>query len=362
MDEKKFMDLAIELAEKGRGKVNPNPLVGAVIVKNGEIIGRGYHEKYGQAHAEVNAIKSSKKSLDGSTMYVTLEPCCHQGTNPPCTEAIIKSGISEVIVGTLDPNPIVAGKGVGILKAKGINVKVGFLEEKCKELIKIFSHYIKNKTPYVTMKYAMTMDGKIATRTNKSKWITGVEARENVHRTRGEYAGIMVGINTVINDDPMLTCRLEGFYNPVRIICDTNLILPLDSKIVKTAGKVRTIIATCNRDTKKQKEYTNLGCEILVTDMKKDHINLSQLMKKLGEMKIDSILLEGGGTLNWSALEEKIVQSIQVYLAPKLFGGLHGISPIRGDGINDPINSIRLSLPTVKYFGPDILLESEVLS
>ncbi|QQK08036.1 bifunctional diaminohydroxyphosphoribosylaminopyrimidine deaminase/5-amino-6-(5-phosphoribosylamino)uracil reductase RibD [Miniphocaeibacter halophilus] len=361
MDEKKFMALAIELAEKGRGKVNPNPLVGAVIVKDGEVIGRGYHEEYGRAHAEVNAINSSKKSLCGSTMYVTLEPCCHQGTNSPCTEAIIKSGISEVVVGTLDPNPIVAGKGVGILKAKGINVKVGFLEEECKELIKIFSHYIKTKTPYVTMKYAMTMDGKIATKTNKSKWITGDEARENVHKTRGEYAGIMVGINTVVNDDPMLTCRLEGFYNPIRIICDTNLILSLDSKIVRTARKVRTIIATCNRDLKKQREYINLGCEILVTDMKDGHINLSQLMKKLGEMKIDSILLEGGGTLNWSALEGGIVKSLQVYIAPKLFGGLHGISPIRGDGVSDPINSIKLSPPTVKYFGSDILLESEVL-
>lgn len=215
---KKYMQLAVELAKKGRGHVNPNPLVGAVIVKDGAIIGQGCHEQYGELHAERNALKNCRISPEGAKMYVTLEPCCHYGKTPPCTEAIIESGISKVVIGTLDPNPLMAGKSVDILKKHGISVEVGVLEQECRELIRVFRKYITTGRPYVLMKYAMTMDGKIATRTGASRWITGETARAHVQETRNEFPAIMVGVNTVLKDDPLLTCRMENGRNPVRII------------------------------------------------------------------------------------------------------------------------------------------------
>jgi diaminohydroxyphosphoribosylaminopyrimidine deaminase/5-amino-6-(5-phosphoribosylamino)uracil reductase len=223
------MRIALQLAEKGCGWVNPNPLVGAVIVKDGEIIGRRFHEKYGKAHAERNAIASCIKSPKGATLYATLEPCCHHGTNPPCTDAIIESGIKRVVIGSSDPNPLVRGKGVAIMRRHGIEVVEGVLKEECDKLNQVFFHYIQRKKPYVIMKYAMTMDGKIATYTGESKWITGEAARQRVHEDRHRYSGIMVGVGTVLADNPLLTCRMEGGKNPLRIICDTRLRTPINA-------------------------------------------------------------------------------------------------------------------------------------
>ena len=238
-DDEKYMRHAIELAKKGLGWTNPNPMVGAVIVKDGKIIGEGYHKKYGELHAETSALNNCTKSPEGATIYVTLEPCCHHGKQPPCTEAIIKAGIKRVVIGSLDPNPLVSGKGMQILREHNIQVDNKLVcNRECIDMNYVFFHYIKEKLPYVIVKYAQTLDGKIATHNGLSKWITGEAARENVHMDRHRYSAIMVGINTVIKDDPMLNCRckdIEKPHNPVRIVCDTRLRTPLDSRLVKTA-------------------------------------------------------------------------------------------------------------------------------
>lgn len=361
MTDKKYMKIALELAVKGCGFVNPNPMVGAVIVKNNEVIGQGYHEAYGMFHAERNAIKNCKKSLVGSTMYVTLEPCCHYGKTPPCTQLIIESGISKVVIGTSDPNPLIGGKGVRLLRDNGIEVIEGVLKEECDSINEVFRHYIKTKTPYVVMKYAMTMDGKIATYTGESKWITGETSRKKVHEDRFKYSGIMVGVGTVLLDDPMLNCRLNNGKNPVRIICDTCLKTPIDSKIVNTANEIPTIIATGETDKEKQRLYIDKGCRIMVVPKEDDHINLKELMNLLGQEKIDSILLECGGTLNWSALNSGIVNKIQAYIAPKIFGGIDAKSPVLGIGVDNPQNAFHLKNTKIIRMDGDILIESDVV-
>jgi diaminohydroxyphosphoribosylaminopyrimidine deaminase/5-amino-6-(5-phosphoribosylamino)uracil reductase len=360
MTDEKYMNLALTLAKKGIGFVNPNPLVGAVIVKNGKIIGQGWHEKYGGWHAERNALRNCRDSPNGACMYVTLEPCCHHGKTPPCTDAIIQSGIKKVMIGCLDPNYLVSGKGVAILRSAGIEVVTGVLQDQCIELNEVFFHYIQAKTPYVVMKYAMTIDGKIATVNGSSKWITGISARENVHRSRNQYSSIMVGVGTVIADNPSLTCRIDGGRNPIRIICDTNLSTPLDATITTTAKETRTIIATACADREKHKPYLALGCEILEINRKDNHLDLNHLMQELGKMGIDSILLEGGAMLNFSALQSRIVNKVQAYIAPKLFGGDWSKTPLGGAGIHDAGHSFVLKNQSITCFDKDILIEGEV--
>ena len=357
-----YMQAALSLAVKGCGRVSPNPMVGAVIVKDGRIIGQGYHQNYGGLHAERNAFADCAESPHGATLYVTLEPCCHYGKTPPCTEAIIENKISRVVIGSPDPNPLVGGKGVKILREHGIEVTEGILEEECNRLNEVFLHYIRTKTPYVIMKYAMTMDGKIATFSGKSKWITGEASRKRVHEDRNRYSAIMVGVGTVLADNPMLNCRIPDGINPIRIICDIILRTPLASDIVKTARDIRTIIVCSCSDNEKKKPYLDVGCEIIEVPPKNGHIDLSILMKLLGAHGIDSIILEGGASLNMSALESGIVKKVQAYIAPKLFGGAQSKSPIGGMGIEAPDSAVMLSPPVITRIGDDILLESEVLS
>lgn len=354
------MQAAIQLAQKGMGWTAPNPMVGAVIVKNGRIIGTGYHARCGQPHAERNALNACTESPRGATMYVTLEPCCHSGRQPPCVDAILDAGLRRVAIGSTDPNPLVSGKGVGILREHGIEVTEHVLKEQCDRLNEVFFHYIQTGTPFVVMKYAMTMDGKIATCTGASKWITGEAAREHVHRQRHRYSAVMVGVGTVLADDPLLTCRIPGGKNPTRIICDSSLRTPLASQIIRTAGEVRTIIATCCRDTARHRAYQDAGCEILSIPAQDGHVDLPQLMGKLGRREIDSILLEGGGTLNWAALSAGIVQKVQAYLAPKLFGGYNAKSPVDGVGFPNPAGAVQLKNSVVLPLGDDFLIESEV--
>lgn len=360
MNDNAYMQLALQLAGKGYGYVSPNPMVGAVIVKNECIIGSGYHERYGEAHAERNALASCTESPKGATMYVTLEPCCHHGKQPPCVDAIIEAGISHVIVGSSDPNPLVAGKGIEILRSHGIQVTEHVLEEKCRSLNYVFFHFIQTKRPYVVMKYAMTLDGKIAAYTGASKWITGKEARTHVHQQRHRYRAIMTGVGTVLADNPLLTCRLESGCNPIRIICDTSLRTPLTSQIVLTAREVPTILATCCLEKEKHTAYEAAGCHILTVDEENGHINLSKLMQLLGEQGIDSILLEGGAALNWSALQSGIVQKVEAYIAPKLLGGEAAKTPIGGCGFPTPDDGIILKSHHIRRLGDDILIEGEV--
>lgn len=355
-----YMRLAIDLAKRGIGKTSPNPIVGAVIVKDNQIIGRGWHEKYGQAHAEVNALANCQVSPKGATMYVTLEPCCHWGKQPPCTSKIIESGVSHVVIGSSDPNPQVSGKGVEILKNNGIKITESILKKECDELNTVFFHYIKNNIPYVILKYAMTADGKIATYTGASKWITGDKAREQVHRDRNRYSAIMVGVGTVIEDNPMLNCRIEDGNNPLRIICDTNLRTPLNSNVVKTAGEIPTLIATASEDYERWREYEAQACSLLKIPKKEESINLAELMKALGERKIDSVIVEGGAQLNWSILKASLMNKVQVYVGSKLFGGANAKSPVGGEGLALPNESPKMKLSSIRQFDDDCLLEYDV--
>ena len=372
MPEEKYMRRAIELAKKGSGHVNPNPLVGAVIVRDGEIIGEGYHECYGQLHAERNAIANAKKrgnSLEGSTIYVTLEPCCHYGKTPPCTEAIIEEKIARVVVGSDDPNPLVSGKGFQMLREKGIEVIPHFLKEECDAMNHVFFHYIRTGTPYVAMKYAMTMDGKIACYTGDSKWVTGEESKAHVQTLRNHYKGIMAGIGTVLADDPMLNCRIEGGRDPIRIIADSHLRIPIDSQLVRTAGQQPLIVACLpDADEEKAAQLQEKGVEVLripgvttadITEEQKEVISLPVLMKELGARKIDGILLEGGGQLNESALQAGIVDRIYCYIAPKIFGGAQAKTPVEGQGLTRAADAWQFNRIGMQEFGQDILLEYE---
>ena len=360
MNDADYMRLALALAERGRGWTAPNPMVGAVIVKDGAVIAQGWHERYGQLHAERNALASCTADPAGATMYVTLEPCCHHGKQPPCVEAILEAGIRRVVVGSADPNPLVAGKGVAILRSHGVEVTENVLREECDALNRIFFHYITTGRPFVSMKYAMTMDGKIAACTGASKWITGETARSHVRQQRHRFRGIMVGVGTVLADDPLLTCRMENGRDPVRIICDTNLRTPPQAQVVATADRIPTILATCCTDPEKQAVYRRAGCRVICLEEKNGHADLRQLMERLGQEQIDSILLEGGGTLNWAALECGIVQQVQAYIAPKLFGGRDAKTPVEGAGVPVPDAAFRLKNSRMERLGEDFLIESEV--
>lgn len=363
--DKKYMERAIELAKKGIGAVNPNPLVGAVIVKDGRIIGEGYHAKYGELHAERNAFANLTEEATGAEMYVTLEPCCHYGKQPPCVEAIVEHKIAKVYVGSDDPNEKVAGKGIKYLRDNGIEVETQVMKNECDEINPVFFHYITTGKPYVVMKYAMTMDGKIATYKGLSKWITGEEARNRVQHTRHQYKGIMVGIGTVIADNPMLTCRLEGGRNPVRIVCDSNLSIPMDCNLVKTAKNIPTIVGAIEKqptDEEYEKYLSKLqalekeGVQVISVKAVDNHIDLEDFMMKLGKQNIDGILLEGGGTLNYSALSSGIVNEVQMYIAPKIFGGKDAISPVEGMGVEAPDMCFGFDLKKVEKIDEDILL------
>lgn len=360
-EDTQYMKMAIELALKGMGRVNPNPLVGAVIVKDGRIIGQGYHQQYGSPHAERNALAACTESPEGATIYVTLEPCCHHGKNPPCTEALIQAKVARVVVGSADPNPLVAGKGINQLREAGIQVEEGCLQAECDAINFIFFHYITKTRPYVTLKYAMSVDGKIACHTGLSRWITGDDARLHVHQLRNQYAAIMVGIGTVLADDPELTCRLPEGVNPLRIICDTKLRTPLSAKVVTTAAQVPTIIATCCQDSQKHQAYLEAGCKVWVLPEKNGQVNLTFLMEKLGQEKIDSLLVEGGGTLNWSLLKEGLVQRVYTYIAPKILGGSTAQSPVAGLGVDNPQEGFYLKLRGTQQLGLDLLIESEII-
>ena len=369
MTDQEYMLRAIQLAKKGEGWTNPNPMVGAVIVKDGRIIGEGYHKKCGELHAERNAIASLTESAEGATIYVTLEPCCHYGKTPPCTEAIIEHKIKKVVIGSRDPNPKVAGKGAQILRESGITVVQDFMREECDRLNPVFFHYITTKTPYVVMKYAMTLDGKIATKTGASKWITGEPARQEVQHMRHRYMGIMAGIGTVLADDPMLNVRVEGWKSPVRIVCDSSLRIPLDSQIVRSAKEYRTIVAYAGREeneeitekiTKKIEQLHAKGVDTICCPDEKGQIDLKKLMTYLGNEGIDSILLEGGGTLNDSALRAGIVKEVHCFIAPKLFGGKNSKTPVQGIGIGLPSEALKLKCTDICRIGEDIRIICQV--
>lgn len=364
-EHERYMARALELAARGAGWTNPNPQVGAVIVKDGRIIGEGWHTAYGKLHAEREALAHCTEDPRGATIYVTLEPCCHWGKTPPCTEAIIEAGIARVVVGAPDPNPLVAGKGFEVLREAGIEVIEDVLLNECRAINEVFFHYIQTGLPLVIAKYAMTLDGKIATRTGASRWITSDVARMRVHEDRHQYAAIMVGIGTVLADDPELTSRIPGkeTKNPLRVVVDSSARTPLTSKLVQTVYEAPTLVAVSAQAP--QKRITALeeaGCEVFVSPVAEhNRVDLSALLAYLGKEKaIDSVIVEGGATLLWSFFSQSLVDRVQAYIAPKIFGGADAPSPVQGLGVETPANAIQCNTPTITQLGQDIFLECEV--
>lgn len=352
----KYMMRAVELAQNGMGVVSPNPMVGCVVVKEGKILAEGCHERYGGFHAERNVLTKCGEEVRGADLYVTLEPCCHHGKTPPCTEIILEKQIGRVFVGSLDPNPKVAGKGIELLREGGIEVVVGLCERECRNLNEIFFHYIQTGMPYVAMKYAMTLDGKIATASGDSKWITGKTAREHVHMLRKKYSAILVGIGTVLADNPMLNCRIEDGVDPVRIICDSHLRIPVESRIVKTAGQIRTILAHVEEAPEEnRKKVLSTGVELINTGSR-PHVCLKTLLQELGRRGIDSVLVEGGGRIHGSFLETGMIQRVYAYIAPTLVGGRRAKSPVEGKGFDRILQAGHLEEIEMFTLGKDVCI------
>ncbi|NMB41626.1 MAG: bifunctional diaminohydroxyphosphoribosylaminopyrimidine deaminase/5-amino-6-(5-phosphoribosylamino)uracil reductase RibD [Firmicutes bacterium] len=357
--DERYMWMALDLARQGRGKTSPNPLVGAILVKDGEVVGTGFHKKAGDRHAEIIALQDAAEKARAATLYINLEPCCHYGKTPPCTEAIIRAGVRKVVIAVIDPNPLVSGKGIRRLEKAGIKIKLGVLEDKAKRLNEVYFKYITTQKPFVIVKTAMTLDGKIATSSGESRWISGERSRKFVHRLRSVTDGIMVGINTALQDDPLLTARFDGVKSPgpVRIIVDSKGRLPLDSKIVKTASEIKTVLATTESvRPDKIKVLESSGVEILMLPQKKKQVSLQKLMSALGAMGITSLLVEGGGTLNYSLLNENIIDKIYFFIAPLLFGGENAPSPLGGTGVSELKRSWSVENMEVKQLDNDLLV------
>ncbi len=355
MKDKDYMAYAIKLAEKARGNTSPNPLVGAVLVKNGEIVGEGFHKKAGSPHAEIIAIENAGEKAKDSTLYVTLEPCNHHGRTPPCTLKIIESGIKRVVIGMLDPNPHVKGGGAEFLKQHGISVEHGILENECKKQNEIFLRYITKGRPFVIMKVAMTIDGKICTKTGDAKWITSNRARKYVHKLRSELDAIMIGRGTAAKDNPSLTVRLVEGKDPIRIVLDSHLSLPSSLKLFHQDSDALTYLITLNKSKNKRVNVDPEKVKIIYIDEKDGKINIKSLLKRLGEMEITSILLEGGAELNATFLKEGLIDKFLFFIAPKIIGG-NGKGPVGGDGVKFIKDAFLLSDMEYKKIGQDLLI------
>ncbi len=354
----KYMSLALELAEKGRGKVEPNPMVGAVVVKNGLAVGMGYHQAFGGPHAEVFALSEGREACAGATLYVSMEPCAHYGKTAPCVDAIIKAGIKEVVVAIIDPNPITSGKGMRRLQDAGIDVKLGVMESQAAKLNAPFLKLMQKGLPYVIVKWAMSLDGKIATHTGDSRWISSEESREYVHKIRGQADGIMVGINTVQRDDPLLTCRIKGGRNPRRIIIDSNAALPLNSRLINTVQESELFVAIgCNAPHERIEKLKQLGCKIIPAGNVNGLVDMKILFQQLGKMNLTNVLVEGGSRVITSIIEERLADKLMVFVAPIIVGGEGAPSSVMGTGITHVSESIKLSDITTKRFANDLLIE-----
>ncbi|AXM89988.1 bifunctional diaminohydroxyphosphoribosylaminopyrimidine deaminase/5-amino-6-(5-phosphoribosylamino)uracil reductase [Anoxybacillus ayderensis] len=352
MDER-YMRLALQLAESARGQTSPNPLVGAVVVKHGEIVGFGAHLKAGEPHAEVHALRMAGEKAEGSTVYVTLEPCSHYGRTPPCADLLIEKKVKRVVVATTDPNPLVAGKGIEKLKRAGIDVTVGVLKEEADVLNEMFFHYISTNMPYVTLKYAMSLDGKIATKTGESKWITSEEARRDVHRERRMHDAIVVGVGTILADDPSLTVRFghEG-KQPIRVVLDTHLRTPLHANVVTDKMAPTWIVVGHHVTEEQMKPYEQAGVQMI--RMNENKIDVPSLLLELGKRNVMSIFVEGGAQVHGSFLRSRSVQQVIAYIAPMLIGGNEAPSAIGGEGFGRMIDALRLQVKHVERIGPDI--------
>jgi diaminohydroxyphosphoribosylaminopyrimidine deaminase/5-amino-6-(5-phosphoribosylamino)uracil reductase len=359
-DDEQWMKRAIRLAEKGRGRTSPNPMVGAVIVKEGIVIGEGYHAKAGEAHAEIIALRKAGEEAKGSTLYLNLEPCTHYGRTPPCAPVIIEAGVRRVVIGIEDPNPLIKGKGMESLRKAGLEVEVGILEKECQKLNEAFYKYIVKREPFVILKVAATLDGRIATRDGESKWISGETSRRFVHRLRDQVDGVVVGIGTILKDDPMLTARVRGGRDPLRVVLDSRLRIPEDAKVIKVDPS-KTIIATTELAARdKRQRLEKMGVQILILDSKHERVSLKPLLSKLGEMGIMSILVEGGSQVNGSFLDEGLIDKLLLFLSPKLIGDDQAIGIFGGKGVTRLKDAVHLRELRVRRIGGDILIEGYV--
>ena len=356
-----YMKQALKLARKGLGKTSPNPMVGAIIVKANQIIGQGYHRRYGGNHAEINAFQSARESLTGATLYVTLEPCCYHGKTPPCVEAIIQNSIGKVIIGTLDPNPRVNGSSVAILNQHGIETKVGVLEAECRDLNEAHFKYMTTGLPLVTLKFAQTMDGRIATATGDSRWISSDKFRRLAHKLRATNDAVMVGIDTVLADNPRLTVRLVKGRSPTRVILDSRLRIPLEAEVVRSQEAAPTIIATTSRaDEKKLSSLRNIGIEVLlIQEDEAGEVDLRHLLSLLGERNISSVLVEGGAGVITSLLRHHLADKVMLAIAPKIMG--KGIEAVGELNIREVSQALKLSFRRLYRMGEDLVIEAKVI-
>ncbi|TCP31719.1 diaminohydroxyphosphoribosylaminopyrimidine deaminase [Scopulibacillus darangshiensis] len=354
MSDKKYMSLALDLVKGTLGQTSPNPAVGAVVVKNGRIVGMGAHLKAGDAHAEVHALNMAGSEAEGATIYVTLEPCSHYGKTPPCAELIIQKKLARVVIATTDPNPFVSGQGIKKLEDAGLEVKVGVLQEESDHYNRAFFHFIKTKTPFVTMKMAVSLDGKMATNTGESKWITSEASRHDSHRLRHSHDAILIGAGTVVADDPALTTRLETpGKHPIRVVLDHHLRTPNEAKLINDKAAETWIVTTGEqRGSEKAKRFDALGVKVLYLDSHR--IDISDVLKLLGEYGIVTLLVEGGPTIQDSFLRSKNIQQIVAYIAPLIIGGEKALSAFGGLGMNSLADALALDIDKVAEIGKDI--------
>jgi diaminohydroxyphosphoribosylaminopyrimidine deaminase/5-amino-6-(5-phosphoribosylamino)uracil reductase len=360
--DEKYMALALRLAARAAGRTSPNPMVGAVVVRNGRVIASGWHRKAGEPHAEAIALAKAGAAAKGATLYVTLEPCSHTNKRtPPCSPLVIQSGVKRVVIAMIDPNPRVSGGGMQAIRKAGIEVVAGILESEARQLNEAFIKHVTKKVPFVMLKIAQTLDGRIATSYGESKWITGEEARREGHRFRNRYDAILVGINTVLKDDPSLTARVPDGRDPVRVIVDSRLRVPLAAKALTMRSTARTIIATLASAPKaKVNKVRATGAEVLFVRNDKGRIDLSDLMRQLGKRDIASVLIEGGAEVNAAALKTGIVDKVVIFIAPMLMTGKDSLCSIGGLSPKKLAQSIQLRDIILRQIGKDIMVEGYV--
>jgi diaminohydroxyphosphoribosylaminopyrimidine deaminase / 5-amino-6-(5-phosphoribosylamino)uracil reductase len=351
-----FMRRALGLAQRGRGRTSPNPMVGCVIVRDGQIIGEGFHEKAGMPHAEINAMEAAGGGVEGAAMYVTLEPCCHEGRTPPCVDALIKARPARVVVAMPDPNPRVAGEGIYRLRQAGIDVDAGLLEDEARQLNEVYIKYVTTRMPFVIAKVGMTLDGKIATHTGESRWVTGEESRAMVHRLRNEVDAILVGSRTVMMDDPSLTTRLdEGkIKDPIRVIVDGGQYLDAERRVFHLSSEAPTWVAVA------EMRPIEGASEVIHCPGGNGGVDMRALMQELAAREITSVLIEGGGTTHATAFEAGVVDKVMFFVAPKIIGGRDAVTAVEGEGVARMDDAIRLERMTARPVGEDLLIEGYV--
>jgi diaminohydroxyphosphoribosylaminopyrimidine deaminase/5-amino-6-(5-phosphoribosylamino)uracil reductase len=352
--DKRYMRMALALALKGAGRTSPNPMVGAVLVRGRKIVASGFHQRAGGDHAEIAALKRAGKNARGATLYLNIEPCSHYGRTPPCVLALIQAGVKTVVAGMADPNPLVSRRGFRKLRRAGIQVRSGILEEESRNLNEAFTKYITRRTPFVVLKLAASLDGKIATSTGHSRWITGAEARRAVHEMRNRMDAVMVGVGTVIADDPELTCRIPGGRDPVRIILDGRLRIPIRARVLRERGKT-IIVAGAGVALKKLRAIERLGAEVWRLPLSNGSVPMASVLRRLGKNEITSVMIEGGATIAGRVLAEKVVDKVCFFYAPKLIGG-DGLDMIAALGVKRMPQAKMLKKLAVEQLGRDLLI------